>query len=104
MAETNGQNKGTVEQVIGVVVDAVFPDGLPKIYSALKIEIPEGEGRDAIDLTFEVQQHLGDDRVRAVAMDATDGLRRGDPVVDTGSSITVPVREDTLRRIFNTVC
>jgi F-type H+-transporting ATPase subunit beta len=101
MAETNSHNKGTVEQVIGVVVDAVFPDGLPEIYSALKIEIPEGEGRDAIDLTCEVQQHLGDDRVRAVAMDATDGLRRGDPVVDTGSSITVPVGKDTLGRIFN---
>ena len=80
MAETNGHNKGTIEQVIGVVVDVVFPDGLPEIYSALKIEIPEGDGRNAIDLTCEVQQHLGDDRVRAVAMDATDGLRRGDPV------------------------
>ena len=51
MAETNGQNKGTVEQVIGVVVDVVFPDGLPEIYNALKIEIPEGDGRNAIDLT-----------------------------------------------------
>jgi F-type H+-transporting ATPase subunit beta len=102
MAENeNGHNKGTVEQVIGVVVDVVFPDGLPKIYSALKIEIPEGDGRNAIDLTCEVQQHLGDDRVRAVAMDATDGLRRGDPVVDTGASITVPVGNDTLGRIFN---
>ena len=101
MAETNGNNKGTVEQVIGVVVDVVFPDGLPEIYNALKIEIPEGDGRNAIDLTCEVQQHLGDDRVRAVAMDATDGLRRGDPVVDTGSSITVPVGKDTLGRIFN---
>ena len=94
-------NKGTIEQVIGVVVDVVFPDGLPEIYSALKIEIPEGDGRKAIDLTLEVQQHLGDDRVRAVAMDATDGLRRGDAVIDTGSSITVPVGKDTLGRIFN---
>ncbi|MEZ5074474.1 MAG: hypothetical protein R2691_06525 [Solirubrobacterales bacterium] len=101
MPETNGHNTGTVEQVIGVVVDVVFPDGLPEIYSALKIGIPAGEGRDAIDLTCEVQQHLGDDRVRAVAMDATDGLRRGDPVVDTGASITVPVGKDTLGRIFN---
>jgi len=101
MAETNSHNKGTVEQVIGVVVDAVFPDGLPEIYSALKIEVPGGEGRGAIDLTCEVQQHLGDDRVRAVAMDSTDGLRRGDPVTDTGSSITVPVGKDTLGRIFN---
>jgi F-type H+-transporting ATPase subunit beta len=94
-------NEGRVEQVIGVVVDAVFPDELPEIYSALKIEVPEGEGRNAINLTLEVQQHVGDDRVRAVAMDATDGLRRGDTVIDTGSSITVPVGKDTLGRIFN---
>ena len=88
--------------MIGVVVDVVFPDEPPRdLLGALKIEIPEGDGRDAIDLTCEVQQHLGDDRVRAVAMDATDGLRRGDPVIDTGSSITVPVGKDTLGRIFN---
>ncbi len=98
---SNGQNTGTIEQVIGVVVDAVFPEELPEIYTALKIEVPEGDGRHAIDLTLEVQQHTGDDRVRAVAMDATDGLRRGDPVIDTGSSITVPVGKDTLGRIFN---
>jgi|GEM_PF-4158211 len=91
----NGTNVGTVEQVIGVVIDAVFPVKLPEIYSALKIEIPEGDGRSAIDLTCEVQQHLGDDRVRAVAMDAADGLRRGDEVIDTGSPITVPVGKDT---------
>jgi F-type H+-transporting ATPase subunit beta len=97
----NGTNLGRVEQVIGVVIDAVFDEQLPAIYSALKIEIPEGEGRIAIDLTCEVQQHLGDDRVRAVAMDATDGLRRGDQVIDTGSSITVPVGKETLGRIFN---
>jgi F-type H+-transporting ATPase subunit beta len=97
----NGTNVGTVEQVIGVVIDAVFPVKLPEIYSALKIEIPEGDGRSAIDLTCEVQQHLGDDRVRAVAMDAADGLRRGDEVIDTGSPITVPVGKDTLGRIFN---
>ena len=100
MAE-NENNVGKVEQVIGVVVDAVFPDGLPEIYSALKIDVPEGDGRNAIDLTLEVQQHLGDDRVRAVAMDATDGLRRGDAVTDTGAAITVPVGKDTLGRIFN---
>jgi F-type H+-transporting ATPase subunit beta len=98
---SNGTNEGTVEQVIGVVVDVGFPDHLPEIYSALKIEVPEGDGRDAIDLTLEVQQHTGDNRIRAVAMDATDGLRRGDTVIDTGSSITVPVGKDTLGRIFN---
>jgi F-type H+/Na+-transporting ATPase subunit beta len=97
----DGGNPGKIEQVIGVVVDAVFPEKLPEIYSALRIDVPEGEGRDAINLTCEVQQHLGDDRVRAVAMDSTDGLRRGDPVIDTGESITVPVGRETLGRIFN---
>src|SRR5436190_6098399 len=104
MAESNGngQRVGSVEQVLGVVVDVVFPDeDLPEIYHALKIEVPEGDGRDAMNLVLEVQQHLGDDRVKAVAMDATDGLRRGDRVVDTGGPITVPVGEQTLGRIFN---
>src|ERR687892_348891 len=103
MADTNGNssNTGTVEQVMGVVVDAAFPEQLPEIYSALKITVPEGDGRSAMDLTCEVQQHLGDDRVRAVAMDATDGLQRGDEVVDTGGPITVPVGDATLGRIFN---
>src|SRR6478672_7526700 len=86
---------------MGVVVDAVFPDQLPEIYSALKIEIPEGEGRAGMDLVCEVQQHLGDERVRTVAMDATDGLQRGDAVIDTGGPITVPVGDATLGRIFN---
>ena len=65
------------------------------------IQVPEGEGRPAIDLVCEVEQHLGDDRVRAVAMDATDGLRRGDEIADTGGPITVPVGRETLGRIFN---
>src|SRR3954463_2082417 len=104
MAESNGngQRVGKVEQVLGVVVDVVFPDeDLPEIYHALKIEVPEGDGREGMDLVLEVQQHLGDDRVKAVAMDATDGLRRGDEVVDTGGPITVPVGEATLGRLFN---
>src|SRR4051812_20220081 len=89
MAEQNG-NVGHVEQVMGVVVDAVFPEQLPDIYSAVKIEMPDRPGRDSFELICEVQQHLGDERVRAVAMDATDGLQRGDRVVDTGGPITVP--------------
>src|SRR5215212_12141967 len=100
MAEENG-NVGRVEQVLGVVVDVVFPEELPEIYHALKIQVPEGDGRHAMDLVLEVQQHLGDDRVKAVAMDATDGLERGDEVVDTGGPITVPVGEETLGRLFN---
>ena len=101
MAENGTANIGRIEQITGVVVDVVFPDKLPNIYSALKISVAEGNGRIALDLTCEVQQHLGDDRVRAVAMDATDGLRRGDLVSDTGAAITVPVGDDTLGRIFN---
>ena len=95
------QNVGTIEQVTGVVVDALFPDELPEIYTALTIDLDRGDDEDSTVLVCEVQQHLGDDRVRAVAMDATDGLRRGQQVVDTGGPITVPVGDATLGRIFN---
>ena len=98
---SNGGNVGTVEQITGVVVDALFPDELPEIYSALEIKRPGSDEDDSSVIVCEVQQHLGDDRVRTVAMDATDGLSRGDEVVDTGSPITVPVGKDTLGRIFN---
>jgi len=101
MADTNGTNVGRVEQVTGVVVDAVFPDQLPGIYSAVRIEMAGDEDREATELVCEVQQHLGDDRVRTVAMDATDGLQRGDKVIDTGGPISVPVGDATLGRIFN---
>jgi F-type H+/Na+-transporting ATPase subunit beta len=97
----NGTNVGTVEQVTGVVIDVVFPDHIPEIFTALKIEVPPEESRTELNLICEVQQHLGDDRVRAIAMDATDGLRRGDKVIDTGGPITVPVGRETLGRIFN---
>ena len=107
MADSNGDgtNKGRIEQVTGVVVDAVFPEQLPEIYSALEIEMDAGaadrDSDEARTLVCEVQQHLGDDRVRAVAMDATDGLQRGHEVIDTGGPITVPVGDETLGRIFN---
>src|SRR3954453_16922897 len=103
MAESgnNGTNVGSVEQVTGVVVDAVFPEQLPEIYSAVKIEMKGDGDNEPTELVCEVQQHLGDDRVRTVAMDATDGLQRGDKVVDTGGPITVPVGDATLGRIFN---
>jgi F-type H+-transporting ATPase subunit beta len=102
MAESNnGTNVGRVEQVTGVVVDAVFPDQLPEIYAAVKIEMSGDGDNEPTELICEVQQHLGDDRVRTVAMDATDGLQRGDKVVDTGGPITVPVGDATLGRIFN---
>ena len=93
----NERNVGTIVEIRGVVLDAVFPDELPKIYSALRIS---GDGRELI---AEVQQHLGDDRVRAVAMDSTDGLARGLEVEDTGQPITVPVGQPTLGRLWNVI-
>ena len=100
-SEQNGQNAGRVIEIKGVVIDAVFTGPLPSIYSALRIEVPGGDGREASTLIAEVQQHLGDDRVRAVAMDSTDGLARGLAVHDTGGPISVPVGKDTLGRIWN---
>ena len=101
MSENNGNNTGRIEEIQGVVVDVVFPDKLPEIYSAVEIQVEQSDTREGANLICEVQQHLGDDRVRTVAMDATDGLRRGDLVVDTGGPITVPVGDVTLGRIFN---
>ena len=102
---SNGKNVGSVESVAGVVVDVLFDEQLPEIYSALEIKMDVGgaerDADQASTLVCEVQQHLGDDRVRAVAMDATDGLKRGDEVLDTGGPITVPVGKATLGRIFN---
>ena len=91
-------NTGTVVQVIGAVIDVRFPDEIPAIYNALKVRIGEGDGNEVI---CEVQQHLGDDKVRAVAMDATDGLARGVSVIDTGQPMTVPVGEATLGRLID---
>src|ERR687889_169557 len=93
---------GTVEEIQGVVVEVTFPDEVPEIYNALEVELDaEGDEEGPGILVLEVQQHLGDDRVRAVAMDATDGLSRGASVRDTGGPITVPVGKETLGRIFN---
>jgi F-type H+-transporting ATPase subunit beta len=97
------KNVGKVIEIKGVVIDAVFSDALPEIYTALRIDVPAREGDDERVLIAEVQQHLGDDRVRAVAMDTTDGLARGVDVVDTGGPITVPVGDKTLGRIWNVI-
>jgi F-type H+/Na+-transporting ATPase subunit beta len=94
-------NVGKVVEVRGVVVDVVFPGELPEINNALAIKLPGGDGASSTDLIAEVQQHLGDDRVRAVAMDSTDGLPRGVDVVDTGAPISVPVGDVTLGRLWN---
>ena len=101
--EKNGGNVGKIVEIKGVVLDAVFPDQLPEIYNAVRISVPQEGDRPALDLIAEVQQHLGDDRIRAVAMDSTDGLSRGTDVYDTGEPITVPVGDSTLGRIWNVV-
>jgi F-type H+-transporting ATPase subunit beta len=102
MSETIApSNTGKIVEIKGVVVDAVFPDKLPEIYNALRISVVGSDGRPAIDLIAEVQQHLGDDTVRAVAMDSTDGIPRGADAVDTGAPISVPVGSGTLGRLFN---
>src|SRR5438874_8501019 len=104
------ENTGRIEEIQGVVIEAVFPDHLPEIYHAVKVRRPDiAREEEDVDiaaaqgdlLVCEVQQHLGDDRIRAVAMDTTDGLSRGTEVVDTGAPITVPVGRATLGRIFN---
>jgi len=91
--------RGRVVQVMGPVVDVSFEGGrLPETYDA--VEVARDGGRR---LVLEVQQDLGNSVVRTIAMDSTDGLRRGDEVVDTGAPITVPVGEVTLGRMFNVI-
>jgi F-type H+-transporting ATPase subunit beta len=93
------KNIGFVSQIIGPVLDIVFPSGsLPPIYSALKIETEDGIGN-----VVEVQQLLGDNKVRAVSMRSTDGLKRGAEAIDLGAPISVPVGVTTLGRIFNVI-
>lgn len=92
-------NTGKIKQIIGAVVDVAFPDAdakLPEIFNALEIEKENGE-----KLVLEVQQHLGEDSVRTIAMDATEGLTRGTKVTDTGSPIAMPVGDEIKGRLFN---
>lgn len=93
-----GKNVGTLVQIIGAVVDIHFPEKLPEILNALHLKRSDGSL-----LVFEVAQHLGENLVRAIAMDATDGLTRGEEVFDTGAPITVPVGPETLGRIVNVI-
>ncbi len=100
-AVANEKNIGRVVQVIGPVLDVEFePDHLPELYNALRITAETDSGLK-IDVTVEVQQHIGRNQVRAVAMSSTDAVVRGMDVVDTGSSITVPVGDAALGRILN---
>ena len=90
-------NQGMIKEIVGVVIDVAFEDDLPPIYNALEVENTDPR------LVLEVQQHLGENMVRCVAMDSTDGLVRGTSVVDTGGPITVPVGENVLGRLFNVI-
>src|SRR6201990_61561 len=112
-AETGEKkNVGRIEEIQGVVIEAVFPDKLPHIYNAIRVKLPDAaKAEEGVSgeagaqwLVCEVQQHLGDDRVRAVAMDTTDGLARGLEIEDTGSSRCAPVRAEARGRIFNLLC
>jgi F-type H+/Na+-transporting ATPase subunit beta len=97
----NKTNIGQITQIIGPVVDVKFPAGqMPRIYNALKITGKNAAGQD-VSVTCEVQQLLGDNQIRAVAMSTTDGLVRGMDALDTGAPIRVPVGTATLGRIFN---
>ncbi len=90
-------NQGVIKEIVGVVLDVAFEGDLPPIYNALEVK-----GTDP-RLVLEVQQHLGENMVRCVAMDSTDGLVRGKEVVDMGEPITVPVGENVLGRLFNVI-
>ena len=102
MAQTaTAQKVGKVVQVIGPVIDIEFAEGLPEIYNAVRIVSEGGVGVEKIDVVAEVEQHLGENRVRAVAMKPTDGMTRGMSVIDTGAPISVPVGPETLGRVLN---
>src|SRR3989442_4417236 len=92
-------NTGRIVQVVGPVVDVEFPDALPAIYSALAVEY--AVQNQPVKLTLEVQQHLGDKRVRAISMSGTEGLKRGYEVVDTGAPISMPVGDCVMGRVFD---
>jgi len=102
MATATATKTGKVVQVIGPVVDVEFEGGhLPDIYSAVRITSDPRDGGDTIDVIAEVEQHLGENRVRTVAMKPTDGMRRGMSVIDTGAPISMPVGQATLGRVMN---
>ena len=95
-------NTGKIVQVIGPVVDVEFTENLPAIYNALTVEY-DMPGEGPTKLTLEVQQHLGDNWVRAVAMSTSEGLKRGIEVVDSGKPISMPVGEGVMGRVFNVI-
>src|ERR687891_2992555 len=102
MAQTaTAEKTGKVVQVIGPVIDIEFPQGLPEIYNAVRIVSAGGPGVEKIDVIAEVEQHLGENRVRTIAMKPTDGMTRGMTAIDTGAPISMPVGSATLGRVMN---
>src|SRR3954467_15790943 len=100
--ESANAGNGRVSRVIGPVVDIEFPaEAMPDIYNALHVDVTLGEATRT--LTLEVAQHLGDNLIRAISMQPTDGMVRGAPVSDTGSAINVPVGDVTKGHVFNTI-
>src|ERR1700712_3404856 len=97
------QSKGRLSQVIGAVVDVEFDGALPAILNALETTNVDAKTGAKVRLVFEVAQHLGENTVRAIAMDTTEGLVRGAEVIDTGPPIAVPVGPATLGRIMNVI-
>jgi F-type H+/Na+-transporting ATPase subunit beta len=102
MEQTTTQHSGKVVSIIGPVVDIEFEGGhLPAIYNAVRIASDSGEAGTKIDVILEVEQHLGENRVRTVAMEPTDGMQRGMTAIDLGEPISVPVGPETLGRVLN---
>src|SRR4051794_1158747 len=102
-ATAKSQNQGRIKQVIGPIVDVEFMPGmLPAIFHAIRVTNP-GIGENEWNLVLEVAQHLGNNTVRCVSMDATDGLVRGQSAQDTGDQIQIPVGRETLGRIMNVI-
>jgi F-type H+-transporting ATPase subunit beta len=102
-ASANGKNLGRIKQVIGPVIDVEFEGGtLPAIYHAVKVTNPTISDKEW-NLVLEVAQHLGENTVRCISMDGTEGLTRGQPVLDTGDQIQMPVGRETLGRILNVI-
>src|SRR5450759_3485958 len=102
-ASTGQQNLGRIKQVIGAIVDVEFTSGkVPPIYQAVRVS-NKTNGPLEWNLVLEVSQHIGENTVRCIAMDATDGLTRGQSALDTGAQIQMPVGPETLGRILNVV-
>lgn len=96
-------SEGVVSQIVGAVVDVYFEQGVPSILNALRVQRSDVPVGSANEVVLEVAQHIGENTVRTIAMDETEGLKRGDRVIDTGRPISVPVGPETLGRIMNVV-